>query len=241
MSNNTNQGISVILVEDDVVLSASLTEYLSLMGFQVKAVANGKEFFKALSEQAFTVAVIDLGLPDQSGEVLVDYARQNSSMSLVVITANDDLNARVGSYQSGADLFMGKPVDGRELAAALTSLASRQKARQTRDQIEKADDTWLLDNKNWVLVTPDQQRIECTSKEFRLLELLSEKPTEAVKRSHILDVLYARDDHSAQRALDTLVRRVRQKIAGVYEGGAPIRTAYSIGYIFAAPILPIRG
>lgn len=229
------QKTSIILVEDDDVLRESLSEYLTLKGFLVTGVCNGLEFFERLSEQHFALAIIDLGLPDQSGQVLVDHARNNSSMSLIVITANDTVTARIGSYQSGADLFMGKPVNGRELVAAINSLVQRQSLREVKNE-----DSWLLDGKNWLLVSPEKQKIHCTLKEFRLLELLVDMASEPVKRTTILGALYERDDQSSQRALDTLVKRVRQKIAAVYDGDTPIRTAYSVGYIFSAPVVCLK-
>jgi len=184
------------------------------------------------------VAVIDLGLPDASGEELVDFARNNSDMSLIVITANDALNSRVSCYRSGADLFMGKPVDGQELAAAIMSLAERQISRTgTEPAGTESVSGWKLNSKSWSLMTPRKEEIDCTVKEYRLLSLLAETPSEPVKRPKLLMALYGRDDESAQRALDTLVRRLRQKIQQYWdEDGSPIRTVYSVGYLFADEI-----
>lgn len=235
--HETNQRVSVVLVEDDQSLRDSLVEYLSLKGLDVKATGTAAGFYQLLEQSRFQVAVIDLGLPDASGQELVNYARQNSVMSLIVITANDGLNSRVSCYSSGADLFMGKPVQGQELAAAILSLAERQKARLSLDAQEEQATGWRLNSKSWSLITPQKEEIECTVKEYRLLALLAETPSEPVKRPRLLQSLYGRDDDSAQRALDTLVRRLRQKIAQFDSAdSAPIRTVYSVGYMFADQI-----
>lgn len=235
-----SQPVSVILVEDDRSLRESLVEYLGLKGLNVKSTGTAAGFYQYLEQEAFQVAVIDLGLPDASGEELVDFARQNSAMSLIVITANDALNSRVNCYRSGADLFMGKPVQGQELAAAIMSLAERQQSRVAVEQTAAVDDVvgWRLNSKSWALITPQQVEIECTVKEYRLLALLAETPSEPVKRPKLLQALYGRDDESAQRALDTLVRRLRQKIQQHWhDESSPIRTVYSVGYLFADQIV----
>lgn len=234
-----SQPVSVVLVEDDQFLRDSLVEYLGLKGLSVKGTGTAAGFYQLLEQEAFQVAVIDLGLPDASGEELVDFARNNSEMSLIVITANDGLNSRVNCYRSGADLFMGKPVEGQELAAAIMSLAERHISRVSVEQPEEEVAAgWLLNSKSWSLMTPKNDDIECTVKEYRLLAMLAETPSEPVKRPKLLMALYGRDDESAQRALDTLVRRLRQKIQQYWDDeGSPIRTVYSVGYLFADQIV----
>ncbi len=234
-----SQPVSVVLVEDDQFLRDSLVEYLSLKGLSVKGTGTAAGFYQMLDQEAFHVAVIDLGLPDASGEILVDFARKNSEMSLIVITANDGLNSRVNCYQSGADLFMGKPVEGQELAAAIISLAERNRTRVSVEPTEDVSDSgWQLNSKSWSLITPRNDDIECTVKEYRLLSMLAETPSEPVKRPKLLMALYGRDDDSAQRALDTLVRRLRKKIQQYWDDeGSPIRTVYSVGYLFADEIV----
>lgn len=232
------QPVSVVLVEDDQFLRDSLVEFLGLKGLTVKGTGTAAGFYQLLEQESFHVAVIDLGLPDASGEELVDFARTNSEMSLIVITANDGLNSRVSCYRSGADLFMGKPVQGQELAAAILSLAERNLSRVAAEVPEKeASSGWQLNSKSWSLVTPEHEDIECTVKEYRFLAKLAETPSEPVKRAALLSTLYGRDDESAQRALDTLVRRLRKKIQQHWDDeGTPIRTVYSVGYLFADQI-----
>jgi len=110
---------TVILVEDDALLRGGLADFLALSGFSVTAVGDGRSFRRLVAERPFSVAVIDLGLPDEAGEVLVDYTRRNTSSAIIVITARDTLETRIACYRTGADLFLGKPVDGRELAAVI--------------------------------------------------------------------------------------------------------------------------
>ncbi|OOV86777.1 response regulator transcription factor [Oceanospirillum linum] len=241
--NELSQPVSVVLVEDDQFLRDSLVEYLELKGLAVEGTGTASGFYSLLERRNFQVAIIDIGLPDASGEELVDFARNSSDMSLIVITANDGLNSRVSCYRAGADLFMGKPVQGRELAAAILSLAERQVKRVTSESgALESPAGWQLNSRSWSLVTPASEEIDCTVKEYRLLYMLAETPSEPVRRPRLLQTLYGRDDESAQRALDTLVRRLRKKIQRYHDDeSVPIRTVYSVGYLFADQIVVNAG
>ena len=99
----------ILLVEDDLELREALTEALAIHGFSVAAAGSGLEFYQLLKRRVFAVALIDLGLPDLDGFDLVAYLRQNTTMKIIIITSQDDLEARVKGYQAGADLYLTKP------------------------------------------------------------------------------------------------------------------------------------
>ena len=123
----------LILVEDDAGLRGDLVEFLELEGFSVVSCGNALEFFRKLVGQTFGVALIDLGLPDEAGEVLVDYVRRNTTSSIVVLTARDTLETRVQCYRNGADLFLGKPVNCIELATIIRNLLKRRVATSSSE------------------------------------------------------------------------------------------------------------
>ncbi len=114
---------TVLIVEDDDALRESLEAYLDLAGFAVTGVPDGRSFRRELEEHRFAVVVIDLGLPDEEGEGLVELVRRTTDAMIVVVTSRDTLAARVDCYGLGADLFLRKPVDGRELTAAIGDLS----------------------------------------------------------------------------------------------------------------------
>jgi DNA-binding response OmpR family regulator len=257
-----NASIHVVLVEDDPLLRDSLACYLRLVGFPTTAVGDCLSLYSELAVHRFDVAVIDLGLPDQAGEVLVDYLRRNTDCVIIVITARDTLDTRVECYRVGADLFLGKPVDGRELAAAITSLAARRTAQHTAPQatpvtlphaaaLALSPETpapkavtpavtpafWAFAPRQRILISPAAQRIELTAKEAHLLALLTAPPVGTVARHKLLEALYQRQDDSADRALDSLVRRTRHTIEAATGSPAPILTEHSVGYLFAASVV----
>lgn len=237
-----SQPISVLLVEDDPLLRESLANYLGLLGHAVTAVGNSLDGYRALGEASFAVAVIDLGLPDQDGSVLVEYVRRNTSSAIIVITARDTLDTRVDSYTAGADLFLGKPVNGRELAAAIVSLADRrgrsapESVGATTQTARAAPGVWRLIAGQRALQLPDGGLLDLTPREYRLLYLLANDEGEPVPRAVLVESLYGRQDESAQRALETLVRRTRRKIAKRHAGPSLILTHHGLGYVLAAPL-----
>ena len=237
----TGDAIGVVLVEDDADLREALTEYLELNGCAVTAVATGMGFYQALATAVagFQVAVIDLGLPDQPGHVLAEYARRNTRLSVIVVTANDSLDNRIETYRTGADLHMAKPLDSRELLAAVVAMHRRYRERfvNASDPPAVATTVWALDRGRRRLSPPGGQGIALSPQETATLELFSAAGTSTVERARLMESLYGRQDESAQRALDNLIRRLRQKIANGNGGQpAPILTAYGNGYSFSEPL-----
>lgn len=230
---DANPKPSVLLVEDDELLRGSLARLLDLSGFAVTSVGDGLSFYREIGRDDFDVAVIDLGLPDQGGETLVAYLRQNKSTAIVVITARDTLETRVDCYRTGADLFLGKPVDGRELVAAVGSLVVRARsAKRAAPQTEAI--VWSLDAGHRTLTSPDGESLALSSKEWLLVKALA-TTSGFTTRAELLELLYQLDDDATQRALDTLLHRTRQKLTERFHE-ALIINEYGVGYRFAGTL-----
>ncbi|MGD9946982.1 MAG: response regulator transcription factor [Desulfobulbus sp.] len=224
---------TILLVEDDQALRESTTEYLSKTGYTVTAVGDGLHFFQALAAGACDAAIIDLGLPDMDGMRLVEYLHANSVIPCIILTARDDLEDRVLGYDSGADLYLIKPVDLRELASALGRLL-RRVAEIT--PAENPSMHWCLSPRTTNLLTPERVAISLSYKELALLRCLITTPQQPVARAIIFESLGQRNDDFAHRALESLVRRLRRKIEQV-TAAAPIQTCHGVGYAFAAPVI----
>lgn len=231
-----DEKIQVLVVEDDHDLRESVVEYLCLAGMTASGVGSATECYHTLSSGDWSVAVVDIGLPDQSGYVLVEYIRSNTSLRVIILTALDAIDDRVKGYDSGADIYLVKPVDCRELAAAILSLAQRQLAEVDQPPSTAQLETWALDRSGWALVAPGGINITLTAKEVRFLNLLASSPGKPVERETLLTSLYLRHDEYTSRSLDSLVRRLRSKIATVTGNTAPIKTAHSVGYCFSASL-----
>lgn len=227
----------VIIVEDDRDLRESIVEYLTLAGLLVTGVGSGLEFYRTLADSSFHISVVDVGLPDQCGYVLAEYIRKNTAMGVIILTARDAVEDRVKGYGVGADLYLVKPVDCRELAAAISSLAERQRPETPSRPPAALQEAWQLTRKSWQLVTPGGSANSLTSREMQFLELLATTPGRAIRRDALLFALGYRDDEYANRALDSLVRRLRRKIEEGSTLPSPIKTVHAVGYCFSAPIV----
>ena len=230
----------IILVEDDTDLRESLLEYLGLAGYQVDGVGSALEFYRQMTSRHYAVAILDIGLPDQDGFTLAAYLRQNHSTSIIILSARTATDDRIKGYRSGADAYLIKPVDGRELAAAIASQLQRRHNFQENDQGQgqpgrPTEGAWIFQRNSWLLILPNGNHLELSGKEMELAELLLEQPGGITRREDILERLYQRDDDHANRALESLVRRLRKKIAEA-GGGNPIKTSRGAGYCFSAPI-----
>lgn len=232
--------VKVIVVEDDQDLRESIVECLTLSGFEVVGVGSGLEFYRAIASSTFNVAVFDVGLPDQSGYTLAGYARQNSSMGIVIMTARSESEDRLQGYQAGADLYLVKPVDCRELAAGIRNLHSRISVsvmlQVPTDQAEMAC-SWFLEKSTWHLVTPDRKNIPLTAKEMQFMSCLAEAAGNTVSRDTLLTRLGYDDDEYANRAMDSLVRRLRRKLEEQISAPSPLKTVHTMGYCFSAQIV----
>lgn len=229
--------LRVILVEDDPDLRESIVEWMSMHDTPITAVGSAAEFYKALLGQAFQIAVLDLNLPDQEGFVLAEYARANYQMGIIILTARSGIDDKLKGYQSGADAYLVKPVDCRELAAVILSVAARmQAATPVEASTIPSTEGWQILLTQWELRHGQSLAISLSQKELRLLELLAAQPGSAVQKRTILALLYQRDDFHSSRSLDTLIRRLRAKVLSQLGLEIPLRTVHSVGYCFAGEI-----
>jgi two-component system OmpR family response regulator len=226
----------VIIVEDDRDLRESIVQYLNFTGFDAKGVSSALEFYRAVAASTFSIAVVDLGLPDQNGYVLVEYIRKNTMMGAIILTARGGVEDRVLGYDAGADLYLVKPIDCRELAAAIVNLLGRLGKRASFSAQTSVPETWQLVIPLWHLVTPAGEIIKLTAKEMQFIACLAENPGKPFRRETLLAELGYGEDEYANRAMDSLVRRLRRKVEKSWNLPSPIKTIRSVGYCFSAHI-----
>lgn len=226
----------VIIVEDDADLRDTLLKWLGLYGIDASGVGTGMEFYQRLAAGNYEVAILDVGLPDGDGFAIAEFVRRNTTMGIVMLTARGRTEDRVQGFESGADVYLIKPVDCRELVAAVGNLAKRISPAPAAANGDKNRETWLLDRTQWRLCAPDGSSIPLTSKEMRLVECLVGASGEPVVRGDLMAALDYVDGDQANRNLDALVRRLRRKAEGTFGNGLPIKTIHSVGYLFSAPV-----
>lgn len=230
--------IRLIVVEDDTDLRETLEECLTLSGFAVDTAGSALAFFQKLATESYDIAIIDVGLPDQSGFDIAELLRKRPEIGIVMMTARGSTEDRIRGFSCGADLYFVKPVDCRELAAAAANLARRLNGGdgESRPDDERGGESWVFDRSGWVLQSGGGAEVALTSAEMRLMAGLLEHPGETVTRHGLMQAVGYADDDYGSRSLEALVRRLRRKIEAATGGGAPIKTVHARGYLFSAAI-----
>lgn len=229
----------LIVVEDDGDFRQILEKNLAVAGYAVKGVATALEFYMEIGKAEYDLAILDIGLPDQSGYVLAEYLRSNTGLRIVILSARSMIDERITGLKSGADVYLAKPVDFRELAASIENLLQRSPSKERSEQTGTAlspGQTWRLVRTEWALYSPEGERVKLTSKEFEFVNCLAFQEGRIAARHHLLRILKYPNNQYGGRALESLVHRLRRKTAGKEE--SPIRTAHGTGYCFL-PLLSV--
>ncbi len=236
----------IIIAEDDRDLLDNMVKYLTLAGYEVTGVSSAREFYYHLSRQTYLLAILDIGLPDQSGMILAEYTRKNTNMWIIMLTAHSTLDDKLAGFKSGADYYLVKPVDCCELEATIANLFARLDGAPSPDKQPGRDENvpaqklvqWQLKRNGWILITPEGETITLTSKEFEFIATISLRCNTIVARRDILKILdYPLTGH-ASHALESMIHRLRKKIEAV-GSEFPVKTSHGVGYSLAADLIII--
>jgi two-component system OmpR family response regulator len=232
---NASHDVRVILVEDDQDLRQSIADYLRLRQIHVTEAASGIEFYKALRQERYDIAVLDVNLPDVSGFDLARDIVTQKDVGIILLTARTGRDDRVRGYADGADLYLTKPVDGEELTLAIMNLARRIRDAAGQKSVKRAGPAatsegtpWRLDRKSQVLHASDGMSVKLAAREVMLLEYLALRPGVAVSRDEISSLFSHDQLHPESRRIDAALARLRAKLkAGGME--LPLQVVHSAG------------
>lgn len=214
--------MKILVVEDDDLIATGLHLALSRLGHAVDRSSNGMDAQQLLSDQTYHLAILDLGLPGKEGlDVLRDVRKVNSAISVLILSARDDIKSRVKGLDLGADDYLIKPFELDELLARVRVIERRHKTGDSA-VLELGRLALNLDS---VVATWDGQPIELPKSEWTLLRMLAEHPTRVYTRSQIQDVLYGWSEAGESNAVDVHVHHLRKKISPDL-----IKTVRGIGY-----------
>lgn len=212
----------ILLIEDDPLIGDGLKLGLTKSGFSVDWFHDGKSGYLALESAEYDAVVLDLTLPQMDGlAILQQWRRENHAVPVLILTARDTLDARVGGLQLGADDYLGKPFALAEVVARLQALI-RRRYGQTGSVLEHGK-VKLDTHQRKVFF--HQQEIPLTSREYKLLELFMHHRERVLSRSMIEEKLYTWDDEVSSNALEVHIHHLRQKL-----GKQLIRTVHGVGY-----------
>ena len=235
----------ILLVDDDPDVREMLTEYLSLHGFEVFAADGGAAMRELLSRQVPDVVLLDLRLPGEDGLTLARYLREHYPVGIVMVTAAGEVVDRVVGLEMGADDYIAKPFEPRELLARVKSLIRRlataaegQPGRAGADAGSHGGDhlidvgAFRLDVRSHRLFGPGGDEVPITSTEFDLLRVFAERPNQVLSRDQLLTLTRNREWEPFDRSIDIRIARLRRKIEPDPERPQRIRTVRGTGYMF---------
>ena len=219
----------LVLIDDDVELCIMLCEYLSLEGFQVEAVHNGATGLDSLRSGAYDLAILDVMLPGLGGYEVLRQVRISNSIPIIMLTARGAASDRISGLELGADDYLPKPFDPRELLARINAILRRTTSEHVSAEIRVGDLLLLLGNRS---VFVNGEAITLTSIEYDLLVMLAKQPGKSISRDDLAAVL-GRRLLPFDRTIDMHVVNLRKKIGRLSDGSQRILTVRSSGYMLA--------
>ena len=216
---------NILLIDDDERLGPPLAKYLERYDLHLECATHPADGLSTLASENIDLVILDVMLPDQDGFEVCRTIRRTSNIPIVMLTARGDVTDRVVGLELGADDYLAKPFEPRELVARIQNIFRRLKGSESRSGLDFGDLVIDRDNQE-VRVTGEL--VSLTSREFHLLMFLAESPGKSFTRDEILNELRGTDAELFSRSVDILVSRLRQKLKPTEH----IKTVWGSGYSF---------
>ena len=222
----------VLLIDDDKKHSELLKNYLKQFGISLECAGDAEEGMRKLSRVDPDLLLLDIMLPGRDGFDICREVRKNSQIPIIMLTARGDVVDRVSGLEIGADDYVGKPFEPRELVARIQTILRRSSATDSRDPVMRFEGIEI--DRDAKEVSVDGNRVELTSMEFELLTVLAKRAGKKVSRDEILNELRGIDAAIMTRSVDIMISRLRQKLGDSVKPPRFIQTVWGTGYAFIA-------
>jgi len=236
-ASSRDESPRILVVDDDDDVRWLLKRYLGGHGLTVEAVADGAAMRHVLAARSFDLVVLDLGLPGEDGLTLARYLREHHDVAIVMLTAAAEVVDRVIGLELGADDYVTKPFEPRELLARIKSVlrrvrAAASKARAVAGAGRVRFGKRVLDLEAYALYDENDNEIRITSMEFDLLKAFAEHPNRVLSRDQLLNLAHNRDWEPFDRSIDIRIARLRRKVEPDPAKPQVIKTVRGVGYMF---------
>ncbi len=245
MNQITPDKLRIFLVEDTVDLCEEMVFGLTALGLNVSGFSDAAGLYRALAVSRCDIVVIDVGLPGEDGFSIARHLRHNPALGIVFLTARATLDDRLQGLGLGADAYLVKPIDVRELAATLQALDRRLRTKNDAQQISLPVATqvtatppmpvrWTLSPGDWALRNPQGSELTVSETERRFLKIMVAASGQVVERETLI-AAFAQDldDYDPHR-LDAVISRLRKRTEQAGLGNLPLQSIRGMGYVFSA-------
>jgi DNA-binding response OmpR family regulator len=234
---------TVLSVDDDHDLQVVIRHYLEQEGYQILTASSGAELLSTLETTTPDIILLDLILPDNDGLSLLSQIRGKSQAAVIVVSGKDETADRIVGLEMGADDYLTKPFEMRELSARIKAVLRRTNAPEPAPANDKPDtllakaqrirfEGWVLDRRQYQLFDEAGATADLTSGEFRLLEAMVTAPNRVLSREHLFELTRQGEFEAYDRAIDIQVARIRKKLNDDPRQPQLIKTVRGVGYMF---------
>lgn len=232
-----NDNIHILVCDDELDVREMLQEYLGKRGFKVSMASSGDELRTVLSHNQINIMILDINMPGEDGLSILRSLRPETEIPIIMLTAAGEVVDRIIGLEMGADDYLGKPVDLRELEARIKAVLRRNsnnnaEATNSEKPGTAAFGDFTLDIDAAKLLDIDGNEVSLTAMEFSLLKVFAENKGRVLNRDQILEQAHDRSWDPFDRSIDIRISRLRRKVEKHPEKPSIIKTVRGIGYLY---------
>lgn len=235
---------AVLIIDDDEALQEVLSQYLESDGYQISQAFSASEATDKVREENIDVILLDLVLPDEAGLGLIPQIQAHTKAGIIVVSGKTDTTEKIVCLEMGADDYLTKPFEMRELSARIKAVTRRMSEKQetkssdpsSKQKVAKLhfESGWCLDREQYQVFSPANESVDLTIGEFELFNALINSPHRALKREYLFDLTRDGKFDVYDRAIDIQIARLRKKID---TGNKDlIKTVRGVGYMFTGKL-----
>lgn len=230
---------TILSVDDDENLQTVICQYLEAEGYTVVKANNVQSALEKVDTSSLDIILLDLVLPDGEGLNLIPQFREKTNACVIVVSGKSDTTEKIICLEMGADDYLTKPFEMRELTARIKAVMRRTENMNDNNDASVTNkkekiyfgDGWCLDRAQYQVFNSENMPVDLTTGEFQLLEALILSPNRALSREHLFELTRDGEYDAFDRAIDIQIGRLRKKIND--DGGNIVKTVRGVGYMFA--------